>query len=630
MRKSQGLRKRKMDLKTVDAGEDSLVDFHQTLENVKTILVKSDVEPRFYHEKFLYIRPKFGGAPRPFKYRAAQRMFYKRYMQIVRSRRPVRIIVLKSRKVGISTLVEAECFRRTCSYEGLSSKIISHDKTSAKKIFEMNNLFYQMLPEELQPMKKYHTKEEFMFENPDAGEYRTNPGLGSGISLMTAKNAEGGRGETNQYVHFSEFAFYGEFAEQVYRAMMNTMSDHAGTVSVIESTANGEGGPFYDMWIDAMENLRSGEEYGYYPVFIPWIVDPDCFIRVTPEQSGAIYETLTDAERDLIERFGCNYGQLAWRRFTIKTKVIGQSVELFDVEFPVTWRRAFSGSGKTAFNKEALKHFTLMVRQREANNPGKRGFLHGPSLNETGFVEDDRGNLTIWEMPRDGMNYFIGGDPCQGRAQGKGDDPDYDPDYAVLQVFDQTGKQCARWRGIVEPTPFAEEAVRLGFFYKVAMLNIEVNIAWGAVQFIKRVYPNLYHWERYEDEIPNRESTQVMFETTGKSVHFLRERLLFFVNQFFRDDYGVRLKIYDPVTLSEMKTMEWDQRTGGLEARSGCKDDCVIAMGLSFIAMSQLGFGYPQMHDEGSDVMIPGIQSDPEVIGSRVQYDPMYGNWLTA
>lgn len=83
-----------------------------------------------------------------------------------------------------------------------------------------------------------------------------------------------------QYLHISEFgkicAKYPEKAREVITGALNTV--HPGQFIVIESTAEGREGAYYEMTQKAFEKKNSGKKFGemdYYPFFFPWHRHPE-------------------------------------------------------------------------------------------------------------------------------------------------------------------------------------------------------------------------------------------------------------------------------------------------------------------------------------------------------------------
>lgn len=103
------------------------------------------------------------------------------------------------------------------------------------------------------------------------------------------------RSSTLQYLHISEFgkicAKYPEKAREVVSGALNTLA--VGTKCIIESTAEGKEGYFYDMCQDAFKAQREGKHLSpldFKPFFFPWWKEPSYTIGVPVEISPELKE----------------------------------------------------------------------------------------------------------------------------------------------------------------------------------------------------------------------------------------------------------------------------------------------------------------------------------------------------
>src|SRR3546814_17839588 len=88
--------------------------------------------------------------------------------------------------------------------------------------------------------------------------------LDSGYQVGTAKAAGVGRSDTIQFFHGSEVAHWAN-AEEHAAGALQAVPRAAGTEVILESTANGVGGLFYNLWQAAVRG-----EGDYQAIFIPW------------------------------------------------------------------------------------------------------------------------------------------------------------------------------------------------------------------------------------------------------------------------------------------------------------------------------------------------------------------------
>lgn len=238
-------------------------------KKLELLAYKIKHDPKFYIENFLKIRDKKSQLV-PFKYNHAQDIFEGIIQENERLGKPHRYIVLKARQLGISTYSTARMFHDTATRENVNTLIIAHEDKATQNLFNMNKLYYDELPSSLRPMKKYSNEKALVFENPtnDENEKQKNPGLRSKFTLATAGTTETARSGTFHNVHVSELAFFPS-PEKTMVALLQCVPDEQNTMVVLESTANGVGGYFYDMWMQAVAG-----ENEFTPIFLPWFTDP--------------------------------------------------------------------------------------------------------------------------------------------------------------------------------------------------------------------------------------------------------------------------------------------------------------------------------------------------------------------
>jgi len=279
------------------------------------------VDPERYCEEVLRIKDK-AGKELPLIFNSTQKIVYEKIKQIKAQGRPVKLVILKARQQGISTMTEGLIFHDTATRFNRNSLIISHDPESTKAIFKMAKFFYENLLADVRPMKRYSNRQELVFENPDEKK-RMNPetrGLGSQIEVQTASKTEA-RSRTIQNFHGSEVAFWVN-AEDLMIAAMQMIPDHNDTMIVLESTANGIGGYFCDTYWAAKNGKNDFEA-----IFLPWWIFPEYSREVVGEF------ILTPQEEELKTLYSLTDAQLNWRRYCIANKCGGDEIK-FRQEFP--------------------------------------------------------------------------------------------------------------------------------------------------------------------------------------------------------------------------------------------------------------------------------------------------------
>lgn len=468
--------------------------------------------------------------------------------------RPMRVIILKARQMGFSTMTEAFIFHEAATRRNVNGLVVAHQDDSTKRLFEMTRRYYENLPDPLKPMTKASNAQEIVFDNPDKNEARRakNPGLHSRIRCQTAGGRGIGRGDTLRMVHLSEFAFWpGEKADTLV-GILQAVPSERGTLVVIESTANG-----YDAFHDLWERAVRGES-DFLPLFFPWFEMEEYRKPVPPGTEW------TEAERELAQRFGLDDQQLAWRRWCIANNCGGDE-DKFRQEYPSYPEEAFLTSGRPVFDPDAVE-----ARLREELTPLRRGqfvFDQDPAnparIGDIRWEERADGCVTIYEEPVSGRPYVIGGDTA-----GTGSD------WFTGQVLDNTsGKQVAVLRHQYDEDVYARQIYCLGRFYRWALLGIEVNYSTYPVKLLAMMgYPKLY-LRQIPDTIKMKFREAYGWETNSRTRPLAIAQLV----QAFRDDPEM---VRDRETLKEMKVFNYndDHRP---EALPGEHDDLVMALAIA-------------------------------------------------
>jgi hypothetical protein len=128
--------------------------------------------------------------------------------------------------------------------------------------------------------------------------------MDSGYRVGTAKNIFGaGRALTLQLFHGSEVAYW-PHAEGHFAGAMKAISLVSETEIILESTANGPEGAFYDQWIKAERGQSD-----FTPIFLPWFIDPD-----NARQLEDGYEPSVE-EQEYQRLYRLSDEQLCWAHF---------------------------------------------------------------------------------------------------------------------------------------------------------------------------------------------------------------------------------------------------------------------------------------------------------------------------
>ena len=503
-------------------GEDR---YRYLLEQAQEVL-SLRTDPRPWIEENLFLRSKDQRVV-PFHFRPVQAHFW--------AQRTGWDMILKARQMGFTSLICALFFADTVLRPNTVSVMVAHDADSSEKIFGIVNLFWERLPEEEKRRigePKYFTKREFYW-----------PKLNSRFYVGTAGSLAFGRGQTINNFHGSELGYWPR-PELALTALAEAVP-LSGRI-VIESTANGMGNFFHDLWIEA----RQGESR-YRPHFYPWWWDPGYRLP------GELIGELTEEEKQLTAAHVLKDDQIRWRREKRR-----QLRDRFPQEYPEDDVTCFLASGRCCFDTRAL----AAAQKRIACEPEPRQVSQLPSKGRA-LVAITPARLLVWREPEEGRQYVVGADIGEGLAHG---------DASAAVVLDrETGEQVAEVHGRVPVERFAHMLDALGRYYNKARLAVERNNhGHSALNTLRHTcqYPILYHHKAYDQS--GSESQVLGYPTDQKTKPIM-------VDDFAAAIAEGHMIIHSSDLLDECFTFVTTD-TGAQQAQPGKHDDRVIAAAIAW------------------------------------------------
>ena len=511
-----------------------------------------------YVQRFLVIIDKAGRLV-PLVLNEPQKRLYNIIKREWEAGRPVRIIILKARQMGFSTITAAIIFWMAATAHAVRCMVVAHKDEATDNLFQMYKRFYENLPPPIRPSLQASNAKELVFDKP--ARMQQAKGLGSRIRCATAGGQGVGRSYTLKALHLSEVAFWPGKKAQTLTGLLQAVPDLPGTLIIMESTANGFE-EFKNRWDDAVDAQREGRD-GYIPVFFAWHEMKE-YRRKVPKGF-----TLTAEEEELKQIYNLDDRQIAWRRWAIEN-LCGGDVDLFKQEYPASPEEAFISTGRCAFDKTALVHRLEQVR-KEVWEEGQFRIRKDAAGKIVAFTweEEAGGPVRIRKQPEAGVPYVLGGDTA-----GTGSDK-----FASHVLDNRTGEQVAVVHHQFGERMFAEQAYCLGMHYNKALIGIEINYSTYPEMVLEELgYPKLYVRERYDDYTKSTIKA-FGFETTTLTRPILVDRL--------KDVAKYALEtIHDVKTLQEMLTFVYDERWKA-QAESGEHDDLVMSLGIAHMIRSQ-------------------------------------------
>ena len=526
------------------------------------------INTKKYIEEFLKIKTKDSEII-PFKLNKPQLKLYDLLKRQSEAGKPQRVIILKARQMGFSTLTEAILFKRTATKANVNSGIIAHKDDATTNLFNMSKLFLEELPEQLKPKTKASNAKEIIFDD------REGDGLRSKVKCMTAGGDGIGRSDTFQNLHLSEVSSW-THAKEILDGLLQAVPNKPNTLIIIESTAKG-----YDYFKELWDKACDGEN-DFEPLFCAWWELDE--YRLPCDEIE-----LTEEEQELKELYNLDNEQIAWRRWCIRNNC-GNDVNTFKQEYPSCPEEAFLASGECIFDKD------IIVSQIEHNRPLISGWKRGefeykktmhPVKNEKGevvaidkrisdikFIEKENGLITIHQEPSVKRNadneiiakrrYTIGGDTA-------GLGLDY---YTAKVVADDTQETVATLRKQrIDEDKYADQVYCLGKYYHDALIGLETNYSYAPTkELVELDYPNLYQRKRFETT--TREIQKIFgFETNRLTKPIILQSLV----TTMRENVTAECDI---TTLREMLTFV-RKENGKQEAQEGYHDDLVMAKAIA-------------------------------------------------
>lgn len=164
-------------------------------------------------------------------------------------------IVLKSRQLGLSTLVAAYAVWLSLFYKDKSILVIATKLPTAQNFIKKVKVAIQFLPSWLVlPKIISENKSEIKFDN------------GSSVTAIPTSD-DAGRSEALSLLIVDEAAFIRDF-EEIWAGVYPTLS--TGGRAIIISTPNGVGGQYHKLWVEAESGLNE-----FNAIKLPWDCHPE-------------------------------------------------------------------------------------------------------------------------------------------------------------------------------------------------------------------------------------------------------------------------------------------------------------------------------------------------------------------
>lgn len=470
------------------------LDRNAVHELITRLRIKYDFE--YWAATCATIFDKTSGQEVKFKLRKAQRKLLKVLVETTFALQPIRIILLKARQWGGSTLIQLysswiQLFHR----KNWNSVIATHVESAARNIRTMYTLMAERHPKHIQEVRFRS------FEGSGKNKQVVDRGCVIYIGSMERPNSL--HSGNYKLVHCSEVGLWKATKERKPSDFVNAFEGSVPlepfTMVALESTAKGTGNFFHNMWQGAVKG-----ENAYTPVFVAWW-EIDMYTKPFRDYADMkmFVESMNKQELYMFS-LGATLEGLNWYRE--KRKSYENDWDMQE-GFPSTPEEAFVTSGQKA-------HHPLHIKQMEmfAKKPTWIGemFADAPSGAEAingslEFKELAKGNFWVWKKPDTtrlyNHRYLVSLDV--GGAGAKAD-------WSVIRVLDRLPMMnggvpefIATYRFHMDQDLTAWRAVQVAKWYCDALLVVEANVlntfqtegnfTSTVLDIISHVYPHLYY-----------------------------------------------------------------------------------------------------------------------------------------
>lgn len=233
-------------------------------------------------------------------------------------------------------------------------------------------------------------------------------------------------GKRNKNISISKLEVIRKYSDTIYDITVEDDESYiTDTCYINHNTPYGVGNWFHQQWVDA---LSGGNDFN--PIRLKWDMHPDRDIEWYTQMADALGPRRTAQEID----------------------------------------GDFLTSGHSVFDLMDIKAIEDMLSTQP--------------IVETRY----NGQLRIFEKPKKGTFYYIGGDVATGRAQ----------DYSAFSIMDRSGEEVGCFKGKISVDKFADLMMEYGYKYNNATLAPESNDVGLAVtsKIQASGYPNLYYSQK--------------------------------------------------------------------------------------------------------------------------------------
>ncbi len=192
-----------------------------------------------------------------------------KYLAIIQSMEvAIYLLLLKARQLGATTLSQGLINHRLLFYKDIKAMVGSSDPDKTNEMVSKMGVAWDNLPFWLSPKVRVTKSKE---------EYATISELNNKLIKGHGSATSGiGRGTTPTVWHLSEIPDFQDPYEDIDAALLNATHDDPYTLGIMESTAKGDSGYWYETWKLATEGWLEGKS-DFCPIFLGYFLGTDLY-----------------------------------------------------------------------------------------------------------------------------------------------------------------------------------------------------------------------------------------------------------------------------------------------------------------------------------------------------------------
>ena len=440
-------------------------------------------------ELLFRIRDKEGNLV-PFFLNNEQKRFLELFNKKYKKGKSVKMLILKSRQQGFTTLITAIQLCMLLCRKGFKGTTVAHLNEATKYIF--NNKakdMYEEIPDSLKYEPRRSNAKEIVIKE-----------AGSFWNCFTAGSKDSARSSTFNFIHGSERAFWKNPLENE-ASITSALSKNA--IEIYESTANGYN-DFKEKWDSAVK-----KETDFIPYFSYWFKQEeyreefeDKLIKqefIEHVKAGIRYKNVDNKFmmflNEILLKENLEYEQIYWyfkKRQTLK--------ELLYQEYPTYPEQAFLASGTPYFDIQLL-------------------YIEQEKLSDIEPQENIRDEIFIYKRPVKNHEYVIGSDVAEGLEEG---------DKSTFVILDRETKETVvTAEYTLQPDRHGDVLEQYSRLYNNAFLGVERNNHGHSTLNTlenKHKYKNLFSMIRYNTKT-KKDTEKIGWETTEQSKFLMLDEL---------------------------------------------------------------------------------------------------------